>query len=90
MAVDYAVAGTVGNLIVRSAIALAPIVRPAARQAVVAGLAGGILGSRRVLRVGEHARLKAGDLLAEAYQRLGEQAPVPSAAGGDGHDDHQH
>jgi hypothetical protein len=86
--VDYAIAGTVGQLIVRAAAAARPWLAPAARQAVVTGLAGGLIAGRRLAAAGEEARLRVGDLVAEARARVGEPAPAPSdpkVADGHGH-----
>lgn len=81
----YAVSGVVGALIVQKL----PDAKPAARKALVGGLAGGIVASRWLSSAAEEARLQAGDLLAEARTSLGEEAPPPSAVQVD-HDDHGH
>jgi hypothetical protein len=84
--VDYAIAGTVGQLIVRAAVSARPKLGPALRRATVAGLAGGLVTGRRLASAGEETRLRIGDLLAEAHARLGEPAPAPPGpASGDGH-----
>jgi hypothetical protein len=84
----YAVSGVVGAALVRGAAKAAPRAKPAARRAVVGGLAGGIVAARWFGSAAEEARLKAGDLLAEARSSLGEEAPPPSAVdiGGHAHD----
>ncbi|WP_236242302.1 DUF1490 family protein [Streptomyces sp. CC228A] len=81
----YAVSGVVGALIVQKL----PAAKPAARKALVGGLAGGIVAGRWLSEATEEARLKAGDMLAEARTSLGEEAPPPSAVKVD-HDDHGH
>ncbi|MEU4067589.1 DUF1490 family protein [Streptomyces wedmorensis] len=81
----YAVSGVVGVLIVQKL----PDAKPAARKALVSGLAGGIVASRWLSSAAEEARLQAGDMLAEARTSLGEEVPPPSAVQVD-HDDHGH
>lgn len=81
----YAVSGVVGGLIIKNA----PAAAPAARKALVSGLAGGIVASRWLASAAEEARLKAGDMLAEARTTLGEEVPPPSAVTVN-HDDHGH
>ncbi|HEX3826736.1 MAG TPA: DUF1490 family protein [Sporichthyaceae bacterium] len=82
---DWAVAGTVGHLIVRAAVAARPTVAPLARRAVVNGLAGGLIGGRRLATMGEEARLRFGDLVAEAHAKVGEPAPAATSPAGHGH-----
>jgi hypothetical protein len=85
--VDYAIAGTVGNLLVRGATRAAPALRPALGRATVASLAQGIRWSRQLEGAAEEARLRTGDLLAEARERLGEDASPPDTpASPDAHD----
>lgn len=87
----YAVSGVVGGMIIKAASKRLPEVRPAARKAVVGGLAGGMVAGRRLASAAEEARLKAGDLLAEARGTLGEEAPPPSAvSGADADHGHEH
>ena len=82
----YAIAGTLGQLIVRAATAARPVLAPAARRGLVAGLAGGMVAGRRWGVAAEEARLWAGDVLAQAHAQVGEPAPAPSGTGsGDGH-----
>lgn len=81
----YAVSGVVGGLIIKNL----PAAKPAARKAVVGGLAGGIVAGRWLAEATEEARLKAGDMLAEARTSLGEEVPPPSAVKVE-HDDHGH
>lgn len=80
----YAVSGVVGGLIIKNL----PAAKPAARKALVGGLAGGIVASRWLASAAEEARLKAGDVLAEARTSLGEEVPPPSAV--DVNHDHGH
>ncbi|MER5220047.1 DUF1490 family protein [Streptomyces flaveus] len=87
----YALSGTAGVLVLRGAAKVAPKAKPAARRLLVSGIAGGITTGRRLGEAAEEARLKAGDLLAEAREQLGEEAPPPSAVGVEEHDhDHEH
>lgn len=87
----HAVSGVVGVAVLRGASKAAPKARPAARKAVVGGIAGGIVAARWLGSAAEEARLKAGDMLAEARSSLGEEAPPPSAVDTGGHDhDHEH
>ncbi|MFF8841987.1 DUF1490 family protein [Streptomyces sp. NPDC015127] len=87
----FAVSGTVGALILRGAAKAAPALKPAARKALVGGIAGGIVAGRWLGSAAEEARLKAGDMMAEARSSLGEEAPPPSAVSVEGHDhDHEH
>ncbi|MFI8370082.1 DUF1490 family protein [Streptomyces sp. NPDC085466] len=81
----YAVSGVVGALIVQKL----PVAKPAARKALVSGIAGGIVAGRWLSEAAEEARLKAGDMVAEARTSLGEEVPPPSAVKVD-HDDHGH
>ncbi|MGW0840708.1 DUF1490 family protein [Streptomyces sp. NPDC002787] len=89
--VHYAVSGVVGAAVLRGAVRAAPRVKPAARRALVGGLASGIVAGRWLGSAAEEARLKAGDMLAEARSSLGEEAPPPSAVDVEGHaHDHEH
>jgi hypothetical protein len=74
---QYAVAGTAGNLIVRGGSRLAPRVTPVARRLAVGAVAQGIVLGRRLTEVAEETRLGAGDVVAEARASLGEEAPPP-------------
>jgi hypothetical protein len=85
----YAIAGTVGNLIVRGAMKASPTVRPAARRLAVSGVAQGIVLTRKLEVAAEEARLRLGDLVAEARGQLGEDAPPPPVRPVGDHD-HQH
>ncbi|MGW0364744.1 DUF1490 family protein [Streptomyces sp. NPDC002990] len=82
----YAVSGVVGGLIIRSL----PAAKPAVRKALVGGLASGIVASRWVATATEEARLKAGDILAEARTSLGEEVPPPSAVTVEHDHGHEH
>ncbi|MEW2368046.1 DUF1490 family protein [Streptomyces sp. NPDC006656] len=83
----YAISGVVGGLIIKNL----PAAKPAARKALVGGIAGGIVASRWLASATEEARLKAGDVLAEARTSLGEEVPPPSAVKVENHDHgHEH
>ncbi|MFI1354147.1 DUF1490 family protein [Streptomyces sp. NPDC020898] len=87
----YALSGTAGVLVLRAAAKAGPKTKPAVRRLLVGGIAGGITTGRRLGEAAEEARLKAGDLLAEARESLGEEATPPSAVGVEGHaHDHEH
>ena len=81
-----AVAGVLGDLIVTGARRVIP--EHAGRRLTVRAMAGGIVLTRRFESAAEEARLLAGDLLAEARESLGEEAPLPVA--GDGAATHEH
>ncbi|AWI28426.1 DUF1490 family protein [Streptomyces tirandamycinicus] len=75
----YAISGVVGGLIIRGATKRLPDGTSAARKALVGGIASGIVAGRWLASATEEARLKAGDMVAEARTTLGEEAPPPSA-----------
>lgn len=75
--VHYAVSGTVGVAVVKAAQRAAPRLKPKAKKLAVATVARGIVMGRTLSGFAEEARLKAGDLVAEAHESLGEQAPTP-------------
>ena len=56
------------------------------RTAAVQLTAWGIRGARSAERGVERSRLAAGDVRADAYAKLGEQAPPPADRTADGHD----
>lgn len=85
----YAASGVIGAIVVRQAAKTAPKAGPAARKALIGSLAGGIVAGRWLGSAAEEARLKAGDMLAEARSSLGEEAPPPSAFDAGNHD-HEH
>jgi hypothetical protein len=58
----------------------------AVRGAVVTVATWGLRGVRAAETGAEKARLAIGDVVSEARARIGEQAPVPGAAQGHGHD----
>lgn len=62
----------------------------AARGATVTGAVWGLRGLRAAEAGAEKTRLAAGDIVAEARARLGEEAPAPGTADGRGHDHHDH
>lgn len=87
----YVVSGVVGGLIIRGVSKRLPEAKPAARKALVGGIANGIVAGRWVASATEEARLKAADMLAEARTTLGEEAPPPSAVSVENHDHgHEH
>ncbi|GAA0448835.1 DUF1490 family protein [Streptomyces olivaceiscleroticus] len=87
--VHYAVSGVAGVLIVKGATKALPQAKPAARKAVVGGVAQGIRAGRWLASAAEEARLKAGDVLADARTSLGEEVPPPSEVATEGHG-HEH
>jgi hypothetical protein len=86
----HAVSGVVGGVLLRGAAKAAPKAKPAARRTLVSGLAGGIVAARWLGSAAEEARLKAGDMMAEARSSLGEEAPPPSAVDTGHAHDHEH
>ncbi|MFD4830695.1 DUF1490 family protein [Streptomyces uncialis] len=87
----YAVSGVAGAVIVRETSKRLPGAKPVARKAVVQGIAGGIVAGRWLASAAEEARLKAGDVVAEARDTLDEEAPPPSAVTVQGPDHgHEH
>lgn len=68
---------------VRKAIAKAPL-----REASVSATALALRGVRKAEVGAESARLKVADVVAEARERIGEEAPPPAVA--DGGHDHDH
>jgi len=86
---SYAAIGTAGDLVVKGASRAGPVVAPAARRTAVTGIAQGILLGRWLGEVAEEARLRAGDVLAEAHASLGEEAPAPGPKVPDA-DEHEH
>ncbi|MEU6665627.1 DUF1490 family protein [Streptomyces sp. NPDC046727] len=87
----YAISGVVGGLIIRGVSKRLPDGTSAARKAVVSGIASGIVAGRWLASAAEEARLRAGDMIAEARTSLGEEAPPPSAVGVESRDHgHEH
>ncbi|WP_368396603.1 DUF1490 family protein [Streptomyces sclerotialus] len=76
--VHCAASAVAGALIVKGATKPLHPAKPAARKAVVEGLAQSIRTGRWLASFAEEARLKAGDVLAEARIPLGEEVPPPS------------
>ena len=66
---------------VRKAVAKVP-----AREVSVNATALGLRGVRRAEEAAERARLAVGDVVAEARERIGEEAPPPIADAGHDHD----
>jgi hypothetical protein len=58
----------------------------AIRSATVTGTVWGLRGVRAAEAGAERARLVAGDIVSEARERIGEQAPAPGTVNGHGHD----
>ncbi|NAZ82343.1 DUF1490 family protein [Kineococcus sp. R8] len=91
----FALAAPLGRLVVTAA-ASAGLVKAvsdgrgaaALRRVAVSGTKAGIRASRAAEAQVERSRLGAGDIVAQAYEELGERAPVRDVAAG-GHD-HQH
>jgi Protein of unknown function (DUF1490) len=82
-AASTVVTGLVGVMayeVVRKAVAKAPLHETAVSAAEL-----GLRGSRKAEEAAESARLKLADVMAEARERIGEEAPTPSIA-----DAHQH
>ncbi len=74
------VAGVVAYDLLRKAAARAPLHATAVSAAEL-----GLRGTRKAEEAAESARLKLADVMAEARERIGEEAPTPSVA-----DVHQH
>jgi hypothetical protein len=58
----------------------------AIRSATVTGTVWGLRGVRATEAGAEKARLVAGDIVSEARDRIGEQAPAPGTVNGHGHE----
>ena len=56
------------------------------RGATVTGTVWGLRGFRAAEAGAEKARLVAGDIVSEARERIGEQAPAPGTVNGHGHE----
>jgi hypothetical protein len=76
--------GAVAYDLLRTVAARAPI-----REAAVTTTAWGLRGVRKAEEGAESARLTLADVVAEAREQIGEQAPPPGAAGDPVHD-HEH
>ncbi|MDT5120150.1 MAG: hypothetical protein QOE30_5889 [Mycobacterium sp.] len=74
--------GVTAYEVVRKAAAKAPL-----HQTAVSAAELGLRGTRKAEEAAESARLKLSDVVAEARERIGEEAPTPSV--GDAHD-HDH
>lgn len=73
--------GVAAYELVRKAVAKAPV-----HEASVAATAWGLRGTRRAEEAAERARLKVADVVAEARERVGEEAPPPAVhEASDGH-----
>jgi Protein of unknown function (DUF1490) len=73
-------AGVTAYEVLRKAAAKAPL-----HQTAVSAAELGLRGTRKAEEAAESARLKLADVMAEARERIGEEAPTPSIS-----DDHQH
>ena len=71
--------GVVGSMILHAGLRAAPSAGRTARQLAVAAAAQGIVLFRRLQAMAEEARLASEDIMAEARQRVGEEAPPPAA-----------
>jgi len=76
---ELALVGAAGHLVVRCATRV--LGSNTARNLVVGAVADGIVLSRWVGETVEGARLRAGDLRAQALATLGEQVPPPTTPG---------
>jgi hypothetical protein len=73
--------GVAAYELARKAVSKAPL-----HDASVAAAAWGLRSTRKAEEGAEHARLKVADVVAEARERIGEQAPPPAVHDtGDGH-----
>ncbi|HET7073789.1 MAG TPA: DUF1490 family protein [Mycobacterium sp.] len=72
--------GVTAYELLRKALATAPLHETAVSAAEL-----GLRGTRRAEEAAESARLKLADVMAEARERIGEEAPTPSIT-----DTHQH
>ncbi|MCV7422755.1 DUF1490 family protein [Mycobacterium yunnanensis] len=83
-AASTVVTGAVGVAayeLIRKAATKAPV-----HEASVAATAWGLRGTRKAEEAAERARLKVADVVAEARERVGEEAPPPAVHGAsDGH-----
>ena len=68
--------------LVRRTLGKAPL-----HQGAVVATEWGLRGTRRAEEIAESARLKVADVVAEARERIGEEAPAPVAGGAP---DHEH
>lgn len=73
---NYAVVGGLGHFLVRGAVRVAR--SQSTHGLAVGAVADGITLTRRAAQVVEEARLRAGDLHAEALATLGEEVPAPT------------
>ena len=73
-------AGVTAYEVLRRAVAKAPLHETAVKSAEL-----GLRGTRKAEEAAESARLKIADVMAEARERIGEEAPTPAVS-----DVHQH
>ncbi|ACC40595.1 MULTISPECIES: DUF1490 family protein [Mycobacterium] len=76
------VVGVSAYELLRKALGSAPV-----HRAAVATTEVGLRGTRGAEKVAESARLKVSDVVAEARERIGEEAPPPAIGN---HDQHEH
>ncbi len=75
------VAGAAAYDLLRKAVAKAPLHATAVSAAEL-----GLRGTRKAEEAAESARLKLSDVMAEARDRIGEEAPTPAVGNGHDHD----
>jgi Protein of unknown function (DUF1490) len=73
--------GVAAYEVVRKAVAKAPLHETAVSAAEL-----GLRGTRKAEEAAESARLKLADVMAEARERVGEEAPTPSIGDADPHE----
>ena len=76
-------AGVTAYEVLRKAYKKAPL-----HQTAVATAELGLRGTRKAEEAAESARLKIADVMAEARERIGEEAPTPAVGGHDHDHDH--
>lgn len=78
------VVGAAAYDLARKAVAKAPL-----REGAVVVTSWGIVGTRKAEAIAEDARLRTADIVAEAKERVGEEADPPGTGAGHDHD-HDH
>lgn len=79
--VVHGVVGAAAYDLVRKAAKKAPV-----REAAVSAAELGLRGTRKAEEAAESARLKISDVMAEARERIGEEAPTPAVGNAHDHD----
>ncbi|MBW0018638.1 MAG: DUF1490 family protein [Mycobacterium sp.] len=74
-------AGVTAYEVLKKAVAKAPLHETAVRSAEL-----GLRGTRKAEEAAESARLKLADVMAEARERVGEEAPTPAVGAPQDHD----